>query len=133
MDDPELVWRADEVSLGSFMSTYAPMPEHLRRRRRAKRAAGLSKNLGNVVEQEQGNVVADDDEGVESEDETALESDPEDDIPLIKRKVAGVEDPLAVPQRRTRRRLIKRSQGVGSSDMLDTDFETNVLEVPVSI
>lgn len=86
MDDAELNWHLDEASLGGFMSNYAPVPDHLRKKRKARvGAVGLS-NENVADESEQGvEITGEETDGVLG-DENTIASDSEDNIPLIKRK-----------------------------------------------
>ena len=133
MDDAELNWNLDTVSLGSFMSNYAPVPEHLRRRR------GITTGSANVGGER---VAEESDQGIDDATEKEVrspvpdaesDSDPEDSVPLNKRKLTTKADTSAVTPKRVRRRLVKAHVGPVFADVSGVEPETSTLNIPVSL
>lgn len=129
MDNPEFRWQLDEAFLHSFMSTYPPMPDHLRRRRGSNRRSVTAGGVSAMGEAAQSVDVTVETEDAMSGDVAALESDPDDNIPLSKRKVGGVDGPSSLSPRRVRRRLVIKSALENSG----TNLEVDALNIPVSI
>lgn len=130
MDGAEYVWDLGDSLLAGFMSSYAPVPEHLRKRRTVNdggERGGEAPELGGDDD------VAGEDEDPGVEDEGVLEPDPSDEVLMNfpgKDETAGVASG-SVP--RTRRRLIKDGvhvavQGPGVGSTMDT-----ALDIPVSV
>lgn len=132
MDDPQLHWHLDEVSLDSFMSNYAPMPEHLRRRRRVGGGASVE-GVVVVDELEPGDDMSDGPGRVGSDIDLIADSDPEDNVPLAKRKAMSTVGSSPASAKRTRRHLVKRSQDVGSNNESVPVPDAGALDIPVSI
>lgn len=129
MDGAEYVWDLGDPTLAGFMSSYAPVPEHLRKRRVVNDGDERS---GEVLELGVDDDAAGEEEDPGVDDEDVLEPDPSDDI-LMNIPGKGETAEIAsgsVP--RTRRRLVKdgihvavKNRGMGLS--MDT-----ALDIPVS-
>ena len=129
MDAEELAMDLDNSILGGFMSSYAPVPGHLRRRRGVVEGGDRSDEL-DVLDGDLDAAGSEEEPG--EDDEDVLEPDPSDEVLLEGQ--AGVSD-TGLPtagSRRVRRRLMKGGLHVSSVEDDVGLSEKSTLNIPVS-
>lgn len=129
MDGAEYAWDLDDPTLTGFMSSYAPVPGHLRKR---KALVGEDEQSEEVAELDGDEDVAGNEEDPGVENESLLEQDPSDEVLVRAPNKQKSVDPSAVSAPRNRRRLVKGGvhvalQGQGASISRET-----ALNIPVS-
>ena len=137
MDGAEYRWKLDDIALGSFMANYAPLPEHLRKKRGKAGVADVADDGDVVMDLEKDPDAAGADEEIGVEDEDLLQPDLSDETLLSRARRVIPAATSNDGTRRVRRRLVKKDSQVdsqkGLSGGVDTTFEDNALNVPVSI
>lgn len=128
MDGAEYTWDLGESALASFMSSYPPVPEHLKKRRdagegdRGDETVDLGENIDTAgVEEDPG-----------TEDEGVLEADPSDEALLHMSGDRDVAGDLTTGVSRPRRRLVKDGGYVSHRGPGATFSREPSLHIPVS-
>ena len=128
MDGAEYTWDLGESALKSFMASYSPVPEHLRK---LKNVVGEDERSDERIDLSEDTDIAGYEEDPGIEEEGALEPDPSDEVFISKppSEHAGV---LTAGIPRTRRRLIKGGVHVSVQEPVAAISRGTTLDIPVS-
>lgn len=137
MDGEEYQWRFDDAALGGFMSNYAPVPNHLRRRKKTANTSCVISDGDDIVDLEKDADAAGVEEEGGVENETLAVPDSSAEILLNKGPQLGPSAGPADACKRIRRRLVKKTLHVGVAEEVGeevgTTFEDSALNVPVRV
>lgn len=129
MDGAEAAWDLDDPTLASFMSCYAPVPEHLRKRKNVAEEDDRSEGQAEVSEDAD---VAGEEENPGIEDDNVLEPDPSDDVLMRASLDPQVVEPAPASAPRTRRRLVRGGVPVVVKEQKTSVPGESALNIPVS-
>ena len=129
MDAEELAIDLDDSTLASFMSSYPPVPRHLRKRKDVTEGGDRSDEV-EILDGDADVAGLEEEPGEENED--MLEPDPSDDVLLRMQPGQSGTGPLAAGSSHGRRRLMKRGVHVSSTESEVDLSRESALNIPVS-
>ena len=129
MDAEEAAMDLDNSILGGFMSSYAPVPEHLRKKKGIVEGGDRSDEL-EVLDEDIDAAGSEEEPG--EDNEHVLEPDPSDEVLLARQADVSDTGPSTAGPNRVRRRLLKGGLHVSSVEDEVVLSENSSLNIPVS-